>query len=131
MRKVNTGKTSVHCVESVQVRSFFWSVFPCIRIEYGNLGSKSPYPVRIQENTDQRKTPYFHTFQAMVASYKNIQKQSKQDTDEERQKTESKQKQQDIKKSTQRKIKRQQQDYRHVSRSFLEQGRFLGIKALR
>ena len=33
-------KTS-HCVKSVQVRSFFWSIFSCIRTEYGDLRSKS------------------------------------------------------------------------------------------
>ena len=43
------------CVKSVQIRSFFWSVFSCIRTGYGGLRSKSPYPVRIQENTDQKK----------------------------------------------------------------------------
>ena len=26
-----------HCVKSVQIRSYFWSVFSCIRIEYGDL----------------------------------------------------------------------------------------------
>ena len=30
-----------HCVKSVQIRSFFWSVFSCIRTEYGDLRSKS------------------------------------------------------------------------------------------
>ena len=44
-----------HCVKSVQIRSFFWSVFSCIRTKYGDLRSKSPYSVRIQENTDQKK----------------------------------------------------------------------------
>ena len=24
-----------HCVKSVQIRNYFWSVFSCIRIEYG------------------------------------------------------------------------------------------------
>ena len=28
-------------VKSVQIRSFFWSVFSCIRTNYGNLRSKS------------------------------------------------------------------------------------------
>ena len=42
-------------MKSVQIRSFFWSVFFCIRTEYGDLRSKSPYSVRIQENTDQKK----------------------------------------------------------------------------
>ena len=26
-----------HCLKSVQIRSFFWSVFSCIRTEYGDL----------------------------------------------------------------------------------------------
>ena len=40
-----------HCVKSVQIRSYFWSVFSCIRTEYKG---KSPYSVRMQENTDQK-----------------------------------------------------------------------------
>ena len=48
-------------MKSVQIRSFFWSVFSCIRTEYGDLLRKSPYSVRIQENTDQ-KTLYLDTF---------------------------------------------------------------------
>ena len=32
---------SVHCVKSVQIRSFFWSVFSRIRTEYGP--EKTPY----------------------------------------------------------------------------------------
>ena len=27
----------IHCVKSVQIRSYFWSVFSCIRTEYGDL----------------------------------------------------------------------------------------------
>ena len=45
----------VHWVKSVQILSFFWSVFPCIWTEYVDLNSKSPYSVRIQENKDQEK----------------------------------------------------------------------------
>ena len=45
---------------------FFWSVFSCIRTKYGDLLSKSPYSVRIQENTGQKKTAYLDTFQAVV-----------------------------------------------------------------
>ena len=48
-------KDSLHCVKSVQIRSFFWSVFSCIRTEYGDFRIKSLYSVRIQENTDQKK----------------------------------------------------------------------------
>ena len=43
------------CVKSVQIRSFFWSVFSCIWTEYGDLLRKSPYLVRIQENANQKK----------------------------------------------------------------------------
>ena len=31
---------NLHCVKSVQIRSYFWSVFSCIRTEYGDLRSK-------------------------------------------------------------------------------------------
>ena len=44
-----------HCVKSVQIRSFFWSVFSRIRTEYGEIRSISPYSVRMRENTDQKK----------------------------------------------------------------------------
>ena len=37
-----------HCVKSVQIRSFFWSVFSCIRAEYKDLRGKSRYSVRIR-----------------------------------------------------------------------------------
>ena len=43
-----------HYVKSVQIWSYFWSVFSCIRIEYGDSRSKSPYSIPIQENTDQK-----------------------------------------------------------------------------
>ena len=50
------GQFSVlHCVKGVQIRGFFRSVFYCIRTGYRDLQSKSPYSVRIQENTDQEK----------------------------------------------------------------------------
>ena len=29
-----------HCLKSVQIRSYFWSVFSCIRTEYGDLRSR-------------------------------------------------------------------------------------------
>ena len=44
-----------HCVKSVQIRSFFWSVFSRIRTEYGEILRISPYSVRVRENTDQKK----------------------------------------------------------------------------
>ena len=51
--KYNFNKVE-HCVKGVQIRSVFWSVFSCTRTEYRDLRSKSPYSVRIQENTDQK-----------------------------------------------------------------------------
>ena len=44
-----------HCVNSFQIRSYFWSVFSCIWTKYGDLLRKSPYSVQIQENKDQKK----------------------------------------------------------------------------
>ena len=46
---------SFSLVKSVQIQSFAWSVFSCVRTKYGDLRSKSPYSVRIQENTYQKK----------------------------------------------------------------------------
>ena len=62
-----------HCVECVQVRSFFWSVFFRIWTEYGEIWSISPYSVRMQENTDQKKTLYLDTFHAVYIDYKYFQ----------------------------------------------------------
>ena len=49
------GNEDKHCVESVQILSFFWSLFSRIRTEYGKMLRISPYSVRMQENTDQKK----------------------------------------------------------------------------
>ena len=48
-------KGSSHWMKSVQIRSFLWFVFSCIRTEHGDLRSKSSYLVQIQKNTDQKK----------------------------------------------------------------------------
>ena len=45
--KIESPNISVHCVKSVQIRSYFWSVFFCIRAGYGDLQSKYQYSVRI------------------------------------------------------------------------------------
>ena len=37
-----------HCLKSVQIRSFFWSVFSRIRTEYGEMFCISPYSVRMR-----------------------------------------------------------------------------------
>ena len=47
--------TNSHCVKSVQIRSFLWSVFSCVRTEYGDL-------LETQVNKYQKKTPYLDTF---------------------------------------------------------------------
>ena len=52
--RITCNDRKSHCVKSVQIQAYFWSVFFCIRIEYGDLRSKSPYSIRIQENTDQK-----------------------------------------------------------------------------
>ena len=55
-------QTNKHCVKSVQIRSYFWSVFSCIRTEYGDLRSKSP---GFSPNTGKygpEITPYLETF---------------------------------------------------------------------
>ena len=55
--------SSYTCIaKSVQIRSFFWSIFSCIRGEYGDLLRKSPYLVQMRENKGQKKKPYLHTF---------------------------------------------------------------------
>ena len=46
---------SDHCVKSIQIRSFFWSVFSRIRTEYGEILRISTYSVRMREKTDQKK----------------------------------------------------------------------------
>ena len=50
----------VHCVKSVQIRSFFWSVFSRIRTENGEIRSISPYSVRIWENTAWKNSVFRH-----------------------------------------------------------------------
>ena len=38
----------------------FWSVCPCIRIEYGEIVRISPYSVQMRENVDQNNSKYWH-----------------------------------------------------------------------
>ena len=49
-----------HCVKSVQIRSFFCSAFSRIRTEYEEIRSKSPYSVRMRENTNQKNSVFGH-----------------------------------------------------------------------
>ena len=50
----------MHCVKSVQIRSFFWSVFSCVRTEYRDLLLKSLYSFQVHENTDQKSSIFGH-----------------------------------------------------------------------
>ena len=43
------------CMKSVQMRTFFWSLFSTIRTEYADLRNLSPFSAQIQENTDHKK----------------------------------------------------------------------------
>ena len=53
--RITFSSMKKHCMKSVQIRSFFWSINSCIRAKYGDLRSKSPYSLWIQENMDQKK----------------------------------------------------------------------------
>ena len=55
IEKSNKEFKGIHCVKSVQMRSFFWSLFYRIWTEYGDLRSISPYSVRMREYRDQKK----------------------------------------------------------------------------
>ena len=44
-----SNNSDIYCVKSVQIRSYFWSVFSCIRTEYG-----------------PEITPYLDTFHAVI-----------------------------------------------------------------
>ena len=46
--------------EKCPYSGFLWSVFSCLRTEYGEMRSISPYSVRIRENTDQKNSEYGH-----------------------------------------------------------------------
>ena len=56
-----------HCVKSVRIRRFFWSVFSrlrtkYIRSEYGEMLCISLYSVQMQKNADQKKLPIWTLF---------------------------------------------------------------------
>ena len=57
-----------HCVKSVRIRSFFWSVFSRIRTEYGDLRVH----LRIQSECGKirtRKSPNTDTFYAVFRTH--------------------------------------------------------------
>ena len=56
----------VHCVKSVQIRIFFWSVFSHICTKFGEILRISPYSVRMRENTDQKKLRVWTVFTQWV-----------------------------------------------------------------
>ena len=58
-------------MKSVQIRSFFWSVFSCVQTEYGDLLRNSPCSVRTYENTDQKNSLFGH-FSHSVQSVKLV-----------------------------------------------------------
>ena len=72
MKKQPACKTffdELHCVKSVQIRSFFWSVFSCIWTEYREIRSIFPYSVRMWENMDQKKIRNWTLFTQCIYSY--------------------------------------------------------------
>ena len=46
---------------------FFWSVFSRIWAEYGDLLPKSPYSVRMWENTDYKNFEYGHFLRSILS----------------------------------------------------------------
>ena len=48
IRSLEKNSNNPHCVKTVQIRSFFWSVFSRTRTEYGEI-------FRMRKNTDQKK----------------------------------------------------------------------------
>ena len=56
----------IHWVKNVQIRSYFWSVFSCIRAEYGDF-----YGINLRIQSEYRKirpevTPYLDTLHAVI-----------------------------------------------------------------
>ena len=51
----------------------FLSVFSCIRAEYGEILSISPYSVRMRENTDQNNSEYGHFLRSVyLTCFKSV-----------------------------------------------------------
>ena len=68
----NIALNLLQCVKSVQIRSFFWSVFSRIRTEYGEILRVSPYSFRIHKNTDQKKLRIWTLFTQFFLSHTHI-----------------------------------------------------------
>ena len=71
-----------HCVKSVQIRSYFWSVFFCIQSEYRKIRtrnnsvfghfSRSAIPLRLSGHNCQ-KNAYWRRFLKFIGKVKNQQ----------------------------------------------------------
>ena len=62
----------LHCMESVQIGSFFWSVISRIRTEYGEIRSMlsiSPYSAQMPENMDQKKLRIWTLFKQQLPNF--------------------------------------------------------------
>ena len=55
---------ALHCVKSVQIRIFFWSLFSCIRTEYGDLR------IRIQIRIGKISSHFKSKFQVIKSPLK-------------------------------------------------------------
>ena len=53
---------SIHCVKSVQIQSFFWSVISCIKTEYGDLLRKSVFNPNTGKYGQGKKSVFRHPF---------------------------------------------------------------------
>ena len=53
LRLIPTQRAAIY-MKSVQIRSYFWSVFSRIQTEYGEIRRISSYSDRIRKNTDQK-----------------------------------------------------------------------------
>ena len=60
---------SMHCVKSVQIRSYFWSVFSCIQTGYGDVLTGYGDTEIFSPNTGKYRpeiTPYLDTFHTVM-----------------------------------------------------------------
>ena len=59
LQNIQIKSYSKHCVKSVEIRSFFWSVISRIRTEFGSVFSPNA------GKYGPKKTPYLDTFQTV------------------------------------------------------------------
>ena len=57
--------------EKCPYSELFWSAFPRIPTEYGEIRSMSPYSVRMRENVDQSNSEYGHFLRSDWYSQRN------------------------------------------------------------